>query len=147
MTEAGFLSDLERLELRAMLRRVRGEARRLLCVGLTFCCFSIRAGALGKLLMHCFWKLLRLWRCKSLTERTAFKAFMLPIFSQSLTQYYFHVFQALAIARVMRWIDAMSSHAVDDAIEPSQSLARRRHRFSQAKVRSTTHLLAITANS
>ena len=41
-------------------------------------------------------------------------------------------------------MEAMSSQASDEAMEASQSLARRRQRLSQAKVRSTTHRLAIT---
>jgi len=35
-------------------------------------------------------------------------------------------------------MDASSAHAVDDEMEVSQSLARRRHRPSHANVRSTT---------
>jgi hypothetical protein len=43
-----------------------------------------------------------------------------------------------AMRRVMRLMEAMRSHAFDEAIEVCQSLARRRHRLSHATVRSTT---------
>ena len=56
------------------------------------------------------------------------------------------VFQARATARTMRRIDASSSHASDEAIVDSQSLASRRQRFSHAKLRSTTHRLGRTTN-
>ena len=40
----------------------------------------------------------------------------------------------------MRWTQAQKSHAVADVLVVSKSLARRRLRFSQARVRSTPHL-------
>ena len=43
-----------------------------------------------------------------------------------------------AMRRVMRLMESMMSQASDEAMEASQSLARRRHRLSHAKVRSTT---------
>ena len=46
---------------------------------------------------------------------------------------------SFAIRRVIRLMDAMTSHASEEAMEASQSLARRRHRLSHAMVRSTTH--------
>jgi len=51
---------------------------------------------------------------------------------------------SLAIRRVIRLIDEMNIHASADAIEASQSFARRRQRLSQAKVRSTIHRLGKT---
>lgn len=40
---------------------------------------------------------------------------------------------------VIRLMEATMSHASEEAMEASQSLARRRHRLSQTMVRSTTH--------
>lgn len=47
--------------------------------------------------------------------------------------------QCLAVLPVCIRMDAISAHAVEEAMEVSQSLARRRHLPSQAKVRSTTY--------
>ena len=44
---------------------------------------------------------------------------------------------SLAIRRVIRLMDETSIQASDDAMEASQSLTRRRHRLSHARVRST----------
>lgn len=43
----------------------------------------------------------------------------------------------MAIRRVIRLMDETTIHASDDAMEASQALARRRHRLSHARVRST----------
>jgi hypothetical protein len=43
----------------------------------------------------------------------------------------------------VRRMEAMSSHASEDAMLASRSFARRRQRPSQAKVRSTTQRLAM----
>ena len=60
------------------------------------------------------------------------------VISQSLIQNYPAYFHSLAMRRVKSWMEATKSQAVADAMVCSKSLARRRLRFSQASVRSTT---------
>ena len=59
--------------------------------------------------------------------------------SKSLTHNVCDCDQRVASLRVMSWTEAMKSQAVELSRVVSKSLARRRFRPSQAKVRSTTH--------
>ena len=60
------------------------------------------------------------------------------------TSKFLSIFVYLAMKRVARLIAASSHQACDEATVRSQSLASLRHRPSHARVRSTTHRLAIT---
>lgn len=63
---------------------------------------------------------------------------VLAFLYQCLIRNYRARFHDLAMRPAKSWMEAMKSHAVADAMICSKSLARRRFRLSQARVRSTT---------
>src|SRR5213075_899320 len=73
------------------------------------------------------------------SELAQLKATLVPDSEVSQARQYF------AVLRVSMRMEAMRAQAVEEAMEVSQSLARRRQRPSHAKVRSTTHLRGRTS--